>query len=176
MVWELCFEFVQVQSDCAANVSIKTKGPSTINNSTWPRQFHSLLFMNNSGTLQKVHLGYECDWPNRHSFNIIQKQLGKLTYDLKWDTGTWMLVFSDNGKMGSFAMCGRKSTSFGTMKMSSLRDLFTGPFTLEFVRNIEQTGIAHNDVWDPWKIIMPISSTSISEKKEESEQLTQLYR
>ncbi|OMO52300.1 hypothetical protein COLO4_37270 [Corchorus olitorius] len=52
----------------------------------WPLQFHSILFMNNSGTLQHVDLWY--DWPNGRNFNIIQNQLGKLTYDLEWDNGT----------------------------------------------------------------------------------------
>ena len=53
----------------------------------WPLQFHSILFMNNSkGTLQVGDLWY--DWPNGRNFNIIQNQLGKLTYDLEWDNGT----------------------------------------------------------------------------------------
>ncbi|KAE8657172.1 mitochondrial substrate carrier family protein [Hibiscus syriacus] len=63
--------------------SSKPKDPTP---STWPLQFHSALFMNNSGTLQKVDLWY--DWPNGRNFNIIQNQLGKLTYDLEWDNGT----------------------------------------------------------------------------------------
>ncbi|CAL5444332.1 unnamed protein product [Camellia sinensis] len=53
----------------------------------WPHQFHSLLFMNRSGTLQKTDLWY--DWPNGRNFNIIQNQLGnKVTYDLEWNNGT----------------------------------------------------------------------------------------
>ncbi|KAJ7945207.1 Transferring glycosyl group transferase [Quillaja saponaria] len=52
----------------------------------WPLQFHSVLFMNRSGSLQKVDLWY--DWPNGRNFNIIQNQLGKLTYDLEWNNGT----------------------------------------------------------------------------------------
>ncbi|KAJ7957157.1 Transferring glycosyl group transferase, partial [Quillaja saponaria] len=52
----------------------------------WPHQFHSVLFMNRSGNLQKVDLWY--DWPNGRNLNIIQKQLGKLTYDLEWNNGT----------------------------------------------------------------------------------------
>ncbi|KAI9114434.1 hypothetical protein K1719_014662 [Acacia pycnantha] len=52
----------------------------------WPLQFHSVLFMNNTGKLQKVDLWY--DWPNGRNFNIIQNQLGELLYDLEWDNGT----------------------------------------------------------------------------------------
>ncbi|XP_052181092.1 uncharacterized protein At4g14100-like [Diospyros lotus] len=52
----------------------------------WPLQFHSVLFMNRSGTLQMVDLWY--DWPNGRNFNIIQTQLGSLLYDLEWTNGT----------------------------------------------------------------------------------------
>ncbi|XP_047156098.1 uncharacterized protein At4g14100-like [Vigna umbellata] len=52
----------------------------------WPHQFHSVLFINRSGDLQKTDLWY--DWPNGRNFNIIQHQLGELTYDLEWDNGT----------------------------------------------------------------------------------------
>ncbi|MED6191988.1 hypothetical protein PIB30_006137 [Stylosanthes scabra] len=52
----------------------------------WPEQFHSVLFINRSGSLQKVDLWY--DWPNGRNFNIIQHQLGVLSYDLEWDNGT----------------------------------------------------------------------------------------
>ncbi|TYH97135.1 hypothetical protein ES332_A12G223300v1 [Gossypium tomentosum] len=63
---------------------------------TWPLQFHSVLFMNNSGTLQKVDLWY--DWPNGRNFNIIQNQLGKLLYDLEWDNGTSFIYTLDSNK------------------------------------------------------------------------------
>ncbi|KAL9422831.1 hypothetical protein AB3S75_035004 [Citrus x aurantiifolia] len=62
----------------------------------WPPQFHAILFMNNSGTLQKVDLWY--DWPNGRNFNIIQNQLGKLTYDLEWDNGTSYIYTLDANK------------------------------------------------------------------------------
>ncbi|KAG5148568.1 hypothetical protein JHK82_015449 [Glycine max] len=53
----------------------------------WPHQFHALMFMNQSGTLQKLDLWY--DWPNGRNFNIIQNQLDHLvTYDLEWNNGT----------------------------------------------------------------------------------------
>ncbi|XP_020233528.1 uncharacterized protein At4g14100 [Cajanus cajan] len=52
----------------------------------WPEQFHSVLFINRSGSLQKTDLWY--DWPNGRNFNIIQHQLGVLKYDLEWDNGT----------------------------------------------------------------------------------------
>ncbi|XP_027343724.1 uncharacterized protein At4g14100-like isoform X1 [Abrus precatorius] len=52
----------------------------------WPHQFHSVLFINRSGSLQKTDLWY--DWPNGRNFNIIQHQLGVLKYDLEWNNGT----------------------------------------------------------------------------------------
>ncbi|CAH8261598.1 unnamed protein product [Arabidopsis lyrata] len=52
----------------------------------WPEQFHALMLMNKSGALEIVDLWY--DWVNGRNFNIIQKQLGKLTYDLEWNNGT----------------------------------------------------------------------------------------
>ncbi|XP_004501765.1 uncharacterized protein At4g14100-like [Cicer arietinum] len=53
----------------------------------WPEQFHSVLFMNRSGSLQKLDLWY--DWPNGRNFNIIQDQLNPVVdYDLEWNNGT----------------------------------------------------------------------------------------
>ncbi|XP_010466733.1 PREDICTED: uncharacterized protein At4g14100-like [Camelina sativa] len=52
----------------------------------WPEQFHALMLMNKSGSLEIVDLWY--DWVNGRNFNIIQKQLGKLKYDLEWNNGT----------------------------------------------------------------------------------------
>ncbi|KAK7353856.1 hypothetical protein VNO80_19309 [Phaseolus coccineus] len=53
----------------------------------WPHQFHALMFMNRTGTLQKLDLWY--DWPNGRNFNIIQNQLDNVvTYDLEWNNGT----------------------------------------------------------------------------------------
>lgn len=52
----------------------------------WPPQFHSLLYINYSGSLSIVDLWY--DWPNSRNFNIIQHQLGDLLYDLEWGNGT----------------------------------------------------------------------------------------
>ncbi|GMJ00140.1 hypothetical protein like AT3G23760 [Hibiscus trionum] len=74
-------------------LSSKPKAPTP---SAWPLQFHSVLFMNNSGTLQKVDLWY--DWPNGRNFNIIQNQLGKLSYDLEWDNGTSFIYTLDSNK------------------------------------------------------------------------------
>ncbi|CAL5361728.1 unnamed protein product [Camellia sinensis] len=62
----------------------------------WPYQFHSILFMNRSGTLQKTDLWY--DWPNGRNFNIIQNQLGKLTYDLEWNNGTSYIYTLDDSE------------------------------------------------------------------------------
>ncbi|XP_071725063.1 uncharacterized protein At4g14100-like [Rutidosis leptorrhynchoides] len=62
----------------------------------WPHQFHSLLYMNRSGTLQATNLWY--DWTNGRNFNIIQDQLGKLTYDLEWDNHTSFIYTLDSNK------------------------------------------------------------------------------
>ncbi|XP_058226522.1 uncharacterized protein At4g14100-like [Rhododendron vialii] len=62
----------------------------------WPHQFHSLLFMNRSGTLQALDLWY--DWPNGRNFNIIQNQLGTLTYDLEWNNGTSFVYTLDSSR------------------------------------------------------------------------------
>nr|AFK34859.1 unknown [Lotus japonicus] len=59
---------------------------STPTPTAWPHQFHSVLFINSSGNLQKTDLWY--DWPNGRNFNIIQHQLGVLKYDLEWNNGT----------------------------------------------------------------------------------------
>ncbi|GKV45536.1 hypothetical protein SLEP1_g52606 [Rubroshorea leprosula] len=75
-------------------VASKSADPSPV---PWPPQFHSILFMNNSkGNLQKVDLWY--DWNNGRNFNIIQNQLGKLTYDLEWDNGTSYVYTLDSNR------------------------------------------------------------------------------
>ncbi|OIW18229.1 hypothetical protein TanjilG_06313 [Lupinus angustifolius] len=66
--------------------SIRTNPTLTPTPTEWPLQFHSVLFINNSGSLQKTDLWY--DWPNGRNFNIIQNQLGELKYDLEWNNGT----------------------------------------------------------------------------------------
>ncbi|KAK7358724.1 hypothetical protein VNO77_00662 [Canavalia gladiata] len=65
---------------------LMSKGEEDPIPSDWPHQFHSVLFINRSGSLQKTDLWY--DWPNGRNFNIIQHQLGVLKYDLEWDNGT----------------------------------------------------------------------------------------
>lgn len=53
----------------------------------WPHQFHSLLVMNYTGSLQLIDLWY--DWPNGRNFNIVRDQLSaSLLYDLEWNNGT----------------------------------------------------------------------------------------
>uniref|UniRef100_A0A5B7AQJ6 Uncharacterized protein n=1 Tax=Davidia involucrata TaxID=16924 RepID=A0A5B7AQJ6_DAVIN len=83
----ICFAFLALlfasSSLCFPLIASKSTDPIP---APWPHQFHSILFMNNSGTLQKIDLWY--DWPNGRNFNIIQNQLGKLLYDLEWDNGT----------------------------------------------------------------------------------------
>ncbi|XP_016487561.1 uncharacterized protein At4g14100-like [Nicotiana tabacum] len=62
----------------------------------WPHQFHSLLFVNYSGSLSLIDLWY--DWTNGRNFNIIQNQLGKLLYDLEWNNGTSFFYTLDDNK------------------------------------------------------------------------------
>uniref|UniRef100_A0A1J3IDC4 Glycosyl transferase n=2 Tax=Noccaea caerulescens TaxID=107243 RepID=A0A1J3IDC4_NOCCA len=62
----------------------------------WPHQFHALLFMNYSGDLSMIDLWY--DWTNGRNFNIIQEQLGGITYDLEWNNGTSFVYTLDESK------------------------------------------------------------------------------
>lgn len=62
----------------------------------WPHQFHSILFVNFSGSLSLIDLWY--DWTNGRNFNIIQDQLGELLYDLEWNNGTVFRYTLDDGK------------------------------------------------------------------------------
>ncbi|KAL6011791.1 hypothetical protein ACLOJK_002257 [Asimina triloba] len=69
----------------------------------WPTQFHSLLYINSSGALQITDLYY--DWPNGRNFNIIQRQLGNILYDLEWTNGTsfyYALDFTEQCKTMHF--------------------------------------------------------------------------
>ncbi|TKY60520.1 hypothetical protein E2542_SST17619 [Spatholobus suberectus] len=75
----LLFLFLQQYSSLMAEDSVPVPGD-------WPHQFHSVLFINRSGSLQKTDLWY--DWPKGRNFNIIQHQLSVLKYDLEWDNGT----------------------------------------------------------------------------------------
>lgn len=63
---------------------------------SWPHQFHSVLFMNYSGSLQMIDLWY--DWPKGRNFNIIRDQLGKLLHDLEWNNGTSFFYTLDSNK------------------------------------------------------------------------------
>ncbi|XP_004301755.1 PREDICTED: uncharacterized protein At4g14100-like [Fragaria vesca subsp. vesca] len=85
----LCFLLLVISS-----FNISTSDDPTP--ATWPHQFHSVLFMNNSGALQMLDLWY--DWPNGRNFNIIQNQLGKLKYDLEWDNGTSFIYTLDSDR------------------------------------------------------------------------------
>ncbi|XAR50406.1 hypothetical protein NMG60_11004722 [Bertholletia excelsa] len=85
----LLFALLQLQPTQTASEPNPTPNP-------WPLQFHSVLFMNRSGTLQKVDLWY--DWPNGRNFNIIQNQLGKLTYDIEWNNGTSFIYTLDSNR------------------------------------------------------------------------------
>lgn len=78
---------------CFSSLSSKPADPTP---APWPHQFHSILFMDNNGSLQVVDLWY--DWTNGRNFNIIQNQLGKLLYDLEWDNGTSYIYTLDSNK------------------------------------------------------------------------------
>ncbi|XP_051116265.1 uncharacterized protein At4g14100-like [Andrographis paniculata] len=67
----------------------------------WPLQFHSILYVNYSGSLSLIDLWY--DWPNGRNFNIIQDQLGKKLYDLEWNNGTSFFYTLDSNKECSSA-------------------------------------------------------------------------
>ncbi|VVB01230.1 unnamed protein product [Arabis nemorensis] len=62
----------------------------------WPHQFHALMFMNYSGDLSMIDLWY--DWTNGRNFNIIQEQLGGITYDLEWNNGTSFIYTVDESR------------------------------------------------------------------------------
>lgn len=62
----------------------------------WPLQFHSILYVNYSGSLSLIDLWY--DWPNGRNFNIIQDQLDVLLYDLEWNNGTSFIYTLDPKK------------------------------------------------------------------------------
>ncbi|KAI3737865.1 hypothetical protein L2E82_27879 [Cichorium intybus] len=78
-----------------------TKGEEPPKPTPWPEQFHSLLVMNYSGEVQLIDLWY--DWPNGRNFNIIQHQLGKLSYDLEWNNGTSFFYTLDSNRECSSA-------------------------------------------------------------------------
>ncbi|KAK9277703.1 hypothetical protein L1049_007250 [Liquidambar formosana] len=84
---------IATSSLCFSFVSSKSTDPTP---TPWPDQFHSILFMNYSGSLQLIDLWY--DWTNGRNFNIIQDQLGKLLYDLEWNNGTSFFYTLDSSK------------------------------------------------------------------------------
>lgn len=116
----------------------------------WPKQFHSILFINNSGSLQVTDLWY--DWSKGRNFNIIQNQLGRKLYDLEWDNGTSFYYYLDkdeckrthvdvgilrpnwlegatlarNMLMASSVMGGRRWISYGTTRILSPTGLCIG--------------------------------------------------
>ncbi|KAM7269493.1 hypothetical protein ACFE04_024990 [Oxalis oulophora] len=87
----LIFILILILSTSSHSSSAPTPTP-------WPHQFHSILAMNFSGSLQIINLWY--DWTNGRNFNIIQHQLGKLLYDLEWNNGTsfFYTLDDDNNK------------------------------------------------------------------------------
>lgn len=89
IIWSL-FTFI---SPLALIASSKPTDPIP---TIWPEQFHSILFVNDNGSLQMLDLWY--DWPNGRNFNIIQNQLGELLYDLEWNNGTSFYYTLDSNK------------------------------------------------------------------------------
>ena len=81
-----------METESAAAAALPTPAP-------WPEQFHSILVMKNSGKNQLTHLWY--DWPKGRNFNIIQRQLGNVLYDLEWDNGTSFFYTLDSTRQCS---------------------------------------------------------------------------
>ncbi|KAF6134011.1 hypothetical protein GIB67_038302 [Kingdonia uniflora] len=77
----------------------------------WPPQFHSILFVNYTGSLSLIDLWY--DWPNGRNFNIIQDQLGQILYDLEWNNGT---IFTYTLGEGSTKTCRPKKIDVGILR------------------------------------------------------------
>ena len=76
--------------------------------SSYSRSNHSVLYINNSGSLQVTDLWY--DWPNGRNFNIIQKQLGSKLYDLEWNNGASFYYYLDKNE------CKRLHFELGILK------------------------------------------------------------
>ncbi|KAL5791611.1 hypothetical protein ACOSP7_000205 [Xanthoceras sorbifolium] len=95
-LFTILLPFLYLQTCSIASKSTDPSPSPSPSPSPWPLQFHSVLFMNNSGTLQKLDLWY--DWPNGRNFNIIQNQLGTLKYDLEWNNGTSYIYTLDSNK------------------------------------------------------------------------------
>eukprot|EP01018_Ginkgo_biloba_P014208 Gb_19753 [translate_table: standard] len=89
ILWALLSFIVTVHANFGAGKADPIPAP-------WPEQFHSVLYINNSGSLQVTDLWY--DWPNGRNFNIIQKQLGSVLYDLEWNNGTSFYYYLDKNK------------------------------------------------------------------------------
>ncbi|XP_030482007.1 uncharacterized protein At4g14100-like [Cannabis sativa] len=75
------------------NCSSETESEILPTPTPWPHQFHSILMMNYTGTLQIIDLWY--DWSNGRNYNIIQHQLGNVLYDLEWNNGTSFFFYDD---------------------------------------------------------------------------------
>ncbi|KAM7480223.1 hypothetical protein LguiA_028436 [Lonicera macranthoides] len=93
-----CFSLISLVLFASIACNASKSPPPDPTPTSWPPQFHSILFINNSnsGVLQKADLWY--DWPNGRNFNIIQHQLGKLVYDLEWNNGTSYYYTLDSNK------------------------------------------------------------------------------
>ncbi|KAJ4972975.1 hypothetical protein NE237_006149 [Protea cynaroides] len=88
--------FVPTDSESVSTSKQQSPLTATPTPTPWPEQFHSILFMNYSGSLQIIDLWY--DWPKGRNFNIIQNQLGKLLYDLEWNNGTSFFYTLDSSR------------------------------------------------------------------------------
>ncbi|MCL7041545.1 hypothetical protein MKW94_005488 [Papaver nudicaule] len=80
------YSFFMLLSLLFVSVSSSSRIQSNPTPTPWPHQFHSILVMNFSGSNEIINLWY--DWTNGRNFNIIQKQLGDVTYDCEWNNGT----------------------------------------------------------------------------------------
>ncbi|MED6194193.1 hypothetical protein PIB30_026190 [Stylosanthes scabra] len=82
IISSLLLVFLSLLSHSSSVASNPTPTPSE-----WPLQFHSLIWHNRTGILQKVDLWY--DFINGRNLNIIQEQLSSdVLYDVEWNNGT----------------------------------------------------------------------------------------
>ncbi|KAH9292502.1 hypothetical protein KI387_001872, partial [Taxus chinensis] len=110
-VMKLCITWLVVMGSVYGGVGKSSRDPVP---ATWPDQFHSLLYINNSESLQVTDLWY--DWPNGRNFNIIQKQLGRKLYDLEWNNGTSFYYYLDKEE------CRKMHFEVGILRPDWLRD------------------------------------------------------
>ncbi|KAL9246212.1 hypothetical protein vseg_019776 [Gypsophila vaccaria] len=64
----------------------------------WPEQFHSLLVMNSTKTMEMLVADLWYDWPNKRNIHLLQHQLGKKLYDVEYNNHTSFLFTRDSNR------------------------------------------------------------------------------